>query len=298
MIGRVVALGFFDGVHMGHGALLKKTVSAASEIGASPSVMTYSRHPSEVVGKVPVKLINTTEERKALISGLYGISDIVVKEFTKEYSVLSCEEFFDRIIISELNACHVVAGYDFRFGKGGSGDAEKLRALCDEKDIGCDIIDVVKFGGFAVSSSRIRGCIENGDMEEASRLLGHYHSIISEVSHGANLGARIGFPTANQEFAENVQLPKLGVYLSRVTLGDRMYCGVTNIGVRPTVTDEKKPRAETNILGFSGDLYGRKMTTELVKFLRGEMRFASVSELSAQIERDIRQARCEAGGHF
>lgn len=295
---RVIALGFFDGVHIGHGALLKKTVEVASRLGCAASVLTYSRHPSEVLGKVPIKLINTTDERRAFMSQLYGIDDVIVREFTKEYSHLSCEDFFDEIIISELNSRHVVAGYDFRFGAGGEGDAARLAKLCEKNGIGCDIIDEVKLDGVTVSSSGIRGLIAEGNVEEASRLLGHYHCIISEVVHGEKLGAQIGFPTINQIIPENVQPPEYGVYLSRVAVENRVFFGVTNVGVRPTVAKSGPVRAETNIFDFEGDLYGKTVKTEFLKFMRRERRFGSIEELREQIARDADLARREALRHF
>ncbi len=290
---RVVALGFFDGVHMGHGALLEATVRRAAQKGASAAVMTYSNHPSSVVAPSAVKLINTTEERCALIRELYGISDIIVKEFTKEYSSLSGEAFVAEVIKKELRACHVVAGFDFRFGKGGKYDAEDLARLCRESGIGCDIVDAVELHGEPVSSSRIRECVAAGDMAAARELLGHYHCIMSEVTHGAHLGKNLGFPTANQDLQEDVLCAKHGVYLSRVTVDGKHYRGVTNIGVRPTVSKEVRPRAETFIIDFSGDLYGRKIKLELVKFMRVEEKFCSLKALRERIERDIAIAKTD-----
>lgn len=291
---RVVALGFFDGVHIGHGALLEMTVRRAAEKEASAAVMTYSNHPSSVVAPSAVKLINTTEERCALIRELYGISDIIVKEFTKEYSLLSGEAFVTEVIKEELGACHVVAGFDFRFGKGGECDAAELMRLCRNSGIGCDIVDAVELFGAAVSSSRIRECIASGNMAAARELLGHYHCIMSKVSHGANLGKDLGFPTANQEIHDDVLCAKHGVYLSRVTVGGKAYRGVTNIGVRPTVSEGKRPRAETYIIDFSGNLYGEKIKLELVKFMRGEEKFSSLETLRERISRDVTLAKAEA----
>ncbi len=290
---RVVALGFFDGVHIGHGALLEMTVRRATEKGASAAVMTYSNHPSSVVAPAAVKLINTTEERCAFIRELYGISDIIVKEFTKEYASLSGEAFVEEIIRKELSACHVVAGFDFRFGKGGKYDSEDLASLCSDNGIGCDIVDAVELRGAPVSSSRIRECVAAGDMAAARELLGHYHCIMSEVTHGAHLGKALGFPTANQEIQEDVLCAKHGVYLSRVTVDGKIYKGVTNIGVRPTVSEGKRPRAESFIIDFSGELYGQKIKLELVKFMRGEEKFSSIEALRERIERDVALAKTD-----
>ena len=290
MAKRVVALGFFDGVHTGHGKLLEKTVEIARKSGLQPSVMTYSNHPSEILAPSPVGLINTTEERCELIRELYGIEDIIVKEFTREYASLSCERFFEEIILGELDAAYVVAGFDFRFGKGGSGDGEKLRSLCSENGIGCEIIGAVMHGGEAVSSSRIRECIKLGDIAGASELLGHYHCRISTVERGRRIGTEIGFPTVNQPMEEKICIPKYGVYATRVTVGEKCFFGVTNVGTAPTVTDAGIPRAETNNLGFDGDLYGERIKVEFLGFIRAERKFTSTEELSAQIAADIETA--------
>ncbi len=290
---RAVALGFFDGIHIGHGALLKRAFEVSKELSLTPCVLTYSNHPSKVLSGKSVGLINSPEERAHLISELYNISDIVIKDFTAEYSAMSCEEFFDKILISELRAGFVVAGYDFRFGKGGKGNAETLKALCKECGIGCEIIDEVTLHGEAVSSSRIRPLIESGDMEEAKELLGHYHCTISEVLHGKALGRDIGFPTANQSFSPDVIIPRYGVYASRVTFDGKTYRAITNIGTRPTVSDSSTVFAETHIPGFSGELYGKVLKTEFVRFLREEKQFSSLSDLIRQISQDVLDAECE-----
>ena len=291
MKNRVVALGFFDGVHIGHGALLAKTREVALRLDATASVMTYSNHPSGVLGHDAVKLINTTAERCVLMRELYGIEDIIVKEFTEEYSALSCEKFFEDIILNELCACHVVAGFDFRFGSKGKGDATRLSALAGENGLGCDIIDAVSCDGETVSSSSIRVCIKNGDMERAERLLGHPHCIISEITHGRGLGNQLGFPTVNQELESNILVPRYGVYAARVWIDGKSYGGVTNIGVRPTVAERAIPRAETNIFDFSGDLYGKTIKTELISFIRDEKKFSDIESLRRQIALDAEAAK-------
>ncbi len=289
---RVVALGFFDGVHLGHGELLKSTKSLAAELGVTPSVLTYLRHPSEVLSDTPVRLINTVEERCAIISELYGIDDIVVRAFDPEYASLSCEDFVDKILVSELSAVGVCAGYDFRFGKGGKGDAELLLKLCRERDIECRIIEKVTLDGEVISSSGIRKLLENGEIARANKLLGHYHCIMSVVEHGKALGRTLDFPTANQALPKNAVVPKCGVYITKVTVDGSEFKGVTNIGMRPTVESGAAPRLETYILDFFGDIYGEKIKVELVCFLREEKKFASVELLKKQIVQDAECARC------
>ena len=214
-----------------------------------------------------------------------------MRDFTKEYSSLSCEEFFEKVLIGELCAVGVVAGFDFRFGKNGSGDAKTLARLSKRYGICCEIVDAVTYGGEAVSSTRVRELLEAGDVGRASELLGHYHCIISEVTHGRNLGSEIGFPTVNQTIAQELGIPRFGVYVSRVTIDGKFFCGVTNIGIRPTVSEGEAPRAETFILDFSGDLYGKTIKVELLHFLRDERKFSSVAELSERIALDVSDAR-------
>lgn len=290
---RAVALGFFDGVHIGHGALLRRTSEAARASSLSPCVMTYSNHPSSVLSGSSVSLINTAEERASLISELYGISDIVIKDFTPEYAALPCEEFFEKILINELSAGHVVAGYDFRFGRGGSGDAEKLEKLCKEHGLGCDIIEEVTYDGAEVSSSRIRELLESGDIKKANALLGHPHCTFSEVLHGQALGKKLGFATVNQRLSAETIIPRRGVYISRVTVDGKILRGVTNVGVRPSVSNDNKISVETHILDFDGDLYGKKIKTEFIRFLRDEIKFSTQDELLRQISQDVLAARYE-----
>ncbi len=285
---RVIALGFFDGVHKGHARLFRKACERAGEMGAKPSVITYSAHPSGVVSEKRKQLINTAEERMYLIRSLYGIEDIIVKDFTPEFAALSAEEFVQSVLVSECGAVSVVAGYDFRFGKGGEGNAEMLASLCEKYNIGCDIEDEVRLDGKTISSTHIRELIALGEMEEAERFLGHKHTIIGKVTHGKKLGSTIGFPTVNLPLDESVVIPRLGVYKSRVYVGSEAFPAVTNIGVRPTVSSGAAPRAETHIIGFEGDLYDAQIRCELCKFMREERRFASVEDLKTQIAEDVR----------
>lgn len=288
---RVLALGFFDGVHRGHRALLEQTVKTAREEGLISSAMTYSAHPAECLGNRTVKLINTTEERVFLMKELCGIGEVIVRGFTREFSELSCSEFIDRIVIGECNAEHVVAGFNFRFGKNGVGDAEMLNVLCRERGLGCTVVPEVDYMGERVSSSLIRGFLRSGDIARANDFLGHNHCIISKIVHGDNIGGKLIVPTINQYFGENIEIPKYGVYASVTYIGEKRLMSITNIGVRPTVSSSGEVRAETNIIDFSENVYGKTARVELVGYLRGEKKFPSAAELRAQIEKDIECVR-------
>lgn len=288
---RVLALGFFDGVHRGHRALLEQTVKTAREMNLISSAMTYTNHPSASLGKTAVKLINTTEERIFLMKTLCGIEDVIARDFTKSFSELSCAEFIDKIVIDECGADSVVAGFNFRFGKNGAGDFKTLEKLCRERGLGCVIVGEVDYLGERVSSSLIRGLLRRGEIKKANDFLGHRHCIISKVVHGDSIGGKMIVPTINQRIGEDMEIPKRGVYSSVTYIGGSKFLSVTNIGCRPTVSDSGDVRAETNIIGFSENIYGQTARVELTEYLREEKKFASTEELREQIERDIELAK-------
>lgn len=287
---KVVALGFFDGVHLGHGALLKRTKEIAVNKNLISSALLFDRHPASVVLGTAVPLINTTDERAYLMQHLYEIDEMLPLEFDEHCAALPWDKFVKDILIDKFGATHLVAGYDFHFGHKGEGNGEKLASLCKSIGIGCDIVNRVELDNKTISSSLIRSFIEQGDMKSASKFLGHNHFICSEVEHGAALGRSIGIPTINQYFAENACIPLFGVYVTSVHIGDKTYRGVTNVGIRPSVESDNIPRAETYIIGFDGDLYGEKITIEFIEMLRQEQKFNSLDELKAAIKSDIEKA--------
>ena len=284
----VIALGFFDGVHIGHSALMKKTAETARKKNITPSVITFDEHPLSVVLGKKIPLISSPEERAELIRRLYGINEVIFLKFDGELMRMPWDEFVKRLV-TEYNAVHLVCGHDYTFGYKGQGTAEKLREKCNELCIECDIIEPVTVNGERVSSTMIRKMIENGDMEKAALYLGHYHTLTDTVREGKKLGRTINAPTVNMTFAENVLVPRRGVYATTVHLPDgKTYRGVTNVGVRPTIDDSEKVTAETYIIGFSGDLYGSRIRLEFKKFMRDETKFSSVDALKAQIENDTK----------
>lgn len=287
---RAIALGFFDGVHLGHGALLRAACRRAEETGSVSAALLFDRHPSHVLPGVPVKLLNTAEERSLLMRHLYHIDEVVTFPFDETIASMPWDEFVRCILVKELHACHVVAGFDFRFGYCGEGTTEKLRRLCASLGIGCDIIDRVTLDDQTVSSSMIRDLITVGDVRRAAHFLGHYHFFYAQVEHGAALGRRIGIPTINQHFDPQICLPRFGVYVTRVHIADNVYRGVTNIGTRPTVTDAQIAKAETYILDFTGNLYDQHIGLELIDFIRPEEHFSDLDSLRAAIARDISYA--------
>ena len=288
---RVVAIGFFDGVHIGHAALLEKTKQRAAACGAIPSVVSFDVHPDNLVRGGEVRLINSALGREDLIRRLFGIDNVIFLHFNQHLMHMPWREFVDSLR-AELNICHIVVGHDFCFGYKGEGTAEKLRDYCAACGLGCDVIPAVKLDGRVVSSTYIRTLIENGEMEEAGRYLGHPHILTDTVHSGYHLGTRLGAPTINMFFPEGVLVPRHGVYAARVCLEDgASYRAVTNVGVRPTVGSDNRVSVESHLLDYSGNLYGRQARVEFFAFLRAEEKFASFEALSEQIVRDAETAR-------
>lgn len=288
----VIALGFFDGVHRGHAALLNRTRQKAQELNAISAVLTFENHPDELVFGRKTPLINTLADRRRMISRDYGIQEIFSLPFDRALMETPWEAFVEELLVRRLKAVHVVCGHDFVFGYRGEGTAQKLQARCQELGVGCDIIDEVIWKGQPVSSSRIRGLLQGGYVEEANELLGHRHFIIGTVVYGKQLGRTIGVPTANVRLPEDMLIPALGVYASEVVLEDgRRFEAVTNVGVCPTVDMDTGITIEPWLLDFRGDLYHQYLRIEFCKFLRTERKFASLEDLKQEILKNAAETR-------
>ena len=309
---RVIALGFFDGVHLGHAALLQKVEKTAARLGAVPTAFTFDRSPAAAITGKAVPLLSTLEDRTALMHGLYGIREMVVAPFATMQH-MDWEAFIQRYLVEELGVVHVVAGHDFRFGYMGEGNPERLRAKCQALGVGCDIIPKVELDGVTISSTYIRTLIAQGEMERAVDFLGHPFRLTRQVAHGKRLGSRLGFPTVNLRIPEGLIVPAFGVYATRVWVlpvcpdnheppgpqhlpGEGPYMAVTNVGVRPTVEDGEQVTVESFILDFDGDLYGRTVRVEFYKHLRSERRFPSVEALAQEIRKNAEETREYFGG--
>lgn len=287
---KVIALGFFDGVHIGHGALLRKTAARAQELSLVPAAFTFDRAPREAVFGTPVPLINSAADRTLLMQRLYGMKEVIIAPFDRAMMTMSWEDFVE-MLVSNHGAAHLIAGHDFRFGYKNEGDVERLMQKCAALGIGCDIVEEVKLNDITVSSTHIRTLLEQGDMEQANRFLGHPHLLTQTVTHGLRIGRTIGIPTINFAADEKLILPKDGVYISTVTLPDgRTLSGVTNVGCRPTVNGKNRT-VETFLLDFEGDLYGVELQLAFRARLRDEEKFPSLDALRERIEEDIRTAR-------
>lgn len=293
----VIALGFFDGVHRGHGALLRKAAERAGELNAAPAVFTFDRSPKEFVTGKPVLLINSNDDRRDIIRRVYDIQRVIFAPFDREMMTMPWQDFITELLVKQYGAVHLVAGHDYRFGHKNEGTVERLREKCRELGLGCDIIPKVELEGITVSSTYIRTLLEQGDVERAALFLGHPHCLSQTVRHGQRLGRTIGIPTVNLAVPAHVLTPERGVYITRAFLPDGRSCpGVTNVGTRPTVTEGDTVSVETYLLGFDGDLYGQTVRLDFYKRLRGEVKFPSLEALRQEILRNVAETEAYFAG--
>lgn len=282
-----VALGCFDGLHLGHKKVITKSIEEANST-LCPTVFTFSdTQKVKLSDKTHSSLITFEDKIKILDS--WGVKQLYSVEF-RDVMNISAEEFVCRILKDKLNAKKVFCGFNYHFGKGRKGNAELLESLCNENGIKVYIINAVSVKNKVVSSTLIRGYIKCGKVENAKELLGRYFSLNFVVVEGKKLGNLIGIPTLNQILPENFTLPKFGVYASNAYVNNKKYCAVTNIGVNPT-TGDGVPKAETWMPKYTGKkLYGEKIKVELVKYLREEKKFNSLDDLKEAIIKDSKLA--------
>jgi len=279
ILSSIVALGFFDGIHIGHAALLRETVSIAAKHGAVPAAITFDRPPS---GAPCITGVAT----RRMLTERCGIKNIHVLAFDRVKD-MPPGDFLERIVIGELDASAVTAGPDFRFGAGARGDTEFLQQYMRSRGREVHLFKKIKRNGQAVSSTTIRACIERSDMPSANALLGYPYTVYGEVLHGRRLGRTLGWPTANLALDPRICAPH-GVYASRAVLPDgRVFNALANIGRRPTVNDgESMPNLEAHLLDYDGDLYGCMLEIKLYEYIRPERAFGGIDELQSQISRD------------
>ena len=289
---RVIALGFFDGVHKGHGALLRTVAQAADRLGAMPCAFTFDRSPTAAITGQTIPLLSSVEDRVWLMRRYYGIEEVIVAPFDGMQK-MDWQDFVSEYLQKELGCVHVVAGHDFHFGYMGKGNPQRLQEKCRELGMGCDIIQKVEQDGITISSTYIRTLIAQGEMERANQFLGHPHTLTNRVAHGKKIGTTtLGFPTVNLLIPQGVIVPAYGVYATRVWFDGQCRCAVTNVGVRPTVEDnDGHVTVEGFILDFDGDLYGHEIRMEFYKYLRPEQKFASMQALAAEIRHNAQQTR-------
>ena len=279
----IYALGFFDGVHLGHQALLSACRELAAEYGCQTGVVTFTAHPeSLVLGKAPLLLCSPADRRQLLQA--QGIGHVLELTFDEGLRTMPWQDFF-HMLTTKYGAGGLVCGDDFRFGYRGEGNAALLKAACQQANIPCTVVPEQLLDGMRVSSTHIRQLLENGNMIEANRFLGHRHVLSGQVVPGRGLGHTIGIPTANLQVQPGVMLPKNGVYACATVIDGKKYPAVTNIGSRPTV-DGHHVTVEPWILDFDGDLYGKTVSLQFCAYLREEEKFPSLEALKAQILKD------------
>lgn len=283
-----IALGFFDGVHRGHQAVLQ-SVLQQKENGFIPCVFTFQMNEGELGAKAGIRTLQTVEEKEHTLKKL-GIEVVHAPCFT-EFKDMSPRQFIEEILIGQYGAGYIACGYDFHFGKGAAGTAEDLRRIALEHDVTVDIVSAVSYDGDFISSTRIRAAITEGDIPLANALLGRPFTLKSEIVHGKKLGRTISFPTINQRFDGGHIVPRLGVYATILNLQEGRKIGATNVGTNPTVSDNQNAvLAETYIVDFCSDIYGEIIEVEFYEFIRPEEKFSSIDALKEAIAENAQQA--------
>ncbi len=285
----ICALGFFDGIHIGHAALLAACRRLAAQQGCEAAVVTFASHPDTLVRGETPKLINTPRDRDWLLKEKFQMDTVITLPFDEAMHAMPWEVFLG-MLEEACGAAGFVCGEDFRFGSRGAGNGALLADYCGKRSLSCAVVPEQAIDGIRVSSTYIRRQLETGDMATAVRFLGHPHYLSGQVVRGHQLGRRLGVPTANLLLPEGLVMPKFGVYACRALVDGSSYPAVTNIGTRPTVSG-RGITVEPWILDYEGNLYDREIMLEFHRFLRPEQKFASLEELKAEILRNAQEAR-------
>ena len=283
----IYALGFFDGVHLGHQALLRACRVLAEQHGCTAGAVTFTAHPDGLVSGESPALINTARDRTNLLCS-FGAESVLELPFDRALMTTHWSSFLQQLV--EADAAGFVCGDDFRFGAGGLGTAKKLAAFCKKRGLPYAVVPQQELEGIRISSTHIRALLEQGDVAQASRFLGHPHILAGTVQTGKQLGRTIGIPTANLAYPSELAELKRGVYACKAYADGNTYLAVTNIGTRPTV-DGQDVNIEAHLLDFDGDLYGKSIILAFYVFLRPEKKFDSLAQLQAEIQENARQTR-------
>ncbi len=285
----IYALGFFDGIHLGHKALLEETRRLASDRGFHTGVVTFANHPDALVLGAAPGLICTPKDRETMLREDFSMETVVSLPFDREMQTTPWQDFLD-MLVGKLAAAGFVCGADFRFGARGQGTAALLESYCRERGLCSRVVPEQTMDGIRVSSTYIRTLVEAGDLERAARFLGHPYRLSGTVTHGKHLGSRLGFPTANLEFPDVLAVPRYGVYACKAKAESAWYTAVTNLGTRPTVSGEGIT-VESWLLSYEGDLYGKTLILDFYAFLRPEKAFPDLDALRREIQNNADQAR-------
>ena len=282
----IITIGTFDGVHLGHQKILKKLNVEAENNGLESSVLTFFPHPRTVLNPdSSLKLINTIEERISLFKKS-KIDNLIVHPFTKEFSEFDSEDYVKNILVDQLKAKIVLIGYDHKFGKNRTADINNLKEYGIKYNFEVIEIKAEEINDIAISSTKIRNSIEEGNIQLTNSYLGYEFSFFGKVVKGNSIGKTLGFPTANIKIGTDLKLiPKNGVYLISTIINQKIIFGMMNIGIKPT-TNENTKSIEVNLFDFNQDLYDTNITIYIKQFLREEIKFNSLNELKLQIEKD------------
>lgn len=281
---RAVLLGVFDGVHLGHKAALDELVLTGAD---EKCVYTFSTET--VTTKGTRKLLSTTAEKNELL--LKGGANRVISADFSEVKDMTAEEFFDKVLVKNLKADVIICGENYRFGKGASAGSHDMKAMCEKAGIAFKEVKTLFINGETVSTTRIRGLIENGRTDEAWLLLGRPYSISGEVVHGNHIGTHLGIKTLNMLPDETKALPKSGVYSTRCIIDGKLYKSVTDIGTKPTVETDNSMIIETHVFDFDDDVYGKTVRVEFLEYYRSEQKFDTLDELKQTILKDIKRRK-------
>jgi len=285
--------GFFDGVHCGHQAVIRRLLHEAKAVGLPSGVVTYHPHPRVVLGKDEgLQLLTGVEEKQARLAAL-GVDHLIVIPFTKELAALDAAAFFERYLVKSLSAKLLVVGYDHSIGRGAAAGFEAIKALGSAHGVAAMQVSACTQNGVEVSSTKIRSALRDGSLAAANAMLGYAYALQGRVVGGTRIGRQIGFPTANIEPSCRLKmLPKSGAYAVRVTHGGMQHGGMLNVGTRPTVSGGGDSRSvEVHIFDFAQDIYGSDITVTLVERLRDERKMGSLEELKRQLKQDEEKAR-------
>ncbi len=287
----IVTIGTFDGVHLGHQQILKQLIDISRKSKLKSVLLTFFPHPRMVLQPdVPMHLIQTIEERERALAKT-GLDYLVIHPFSAEFSRLSADDYVKRVLVQQLNVQKVVVGYDHRFGRNRTASLEDMYHYADIYDFEVIEIDAKKIDSTAVSSTKIRKAIDEGNIELANTYLGQPFTLEGMIVHGDKRGRELSYPTANMDLQNSYKIvPKQGVYLVKSNLSNRVVYGMMNIGTKPTF-DASMPSIEVHFFDWNGDLYGQAVQVELIKWVREERKFSSVEELQTQIQADEQYCR-------
>lgn len=283
----VLTLGTFDGIHLGHQEIIKRVVECSERENLRNTVITFRPHPRKVINpELNIKLLTTSEEQIEIFEKL-GVENLLIINFTKEFSELSPEKFLEDYLISKIGLKKIVIGYDHHFGKARGGDINLLKAMSEKFKFEILQIEPYLINDEPVSSTKIRIALENGDIEKANSMLGRYYSFSGVVVEGDKRGRELGYPTANIKLNNSEKLlPQVGIYAVLVEMDNKVYKALLSIGKRPTFYDDGEIVPEVYIYDFNSDIYGKELKINLISRLRGEEKFKSADELITQMNID------------